>query len=266
VAAPALQLAPRRVSAASAGSAIACAIFAGRSEAALNIAKTTMAMNPKNQYWGNLFRSEKVFPHEGLYRKMVIDIMDSEGLEQLSRGADIQIAISRIPRWLGPKSATLVGLSLYQLEKKLRQPVHPAFGRKAGFRVEFINARSCTTAETLANAILASSCTPPFTSVQYPGARAALDGGMVDNVPVEGISQWEAEYSENTRTLVLLTRPYHRLPLHPRRIYLQPSAPVPAGSWDYTNPLNLQKTWDQGRRDAESWLKRIQEPVNFTHP
>jgi predicted acylesterase/phospholipase RssA len=254
VAAPALALAPKRVAACSAGSAVACAIFAGRSEAAMSVAKKTMTHNPKNQYWGNLFRQGKVFPHESLYRQMVVEIMDQAALAQLAKGPDILVEVARLPRWLGPKSATLVGLSLYQLEKKLRQPVHPTFGRKIGFSAEFINARQCNNAEELANIILASSCTPPFTSVQYPGARAALDGGMVDNVPVEGISSWEQAYNDSQKTLVLLTRPYPRLPSHPHRLYMQPSSPVAAKSWDYTNPLLLQQTFDQGRRDAEQFL------------
>lgn len=253
---PALALTPKRVSAVSAGSAISCSIFAERMNETLAAAKNTMTHNLKNQYWTNIFKGKRVFPHEALYRKMVLDIIDDGALQNLSKGPEIYIEISRLPKWLGPRSATLVGLSLYQLEKKLHHPVHPTFGRKAGFHAEFIKAQDCKTANDLANAILASSCTPPFTSVQYPGRKPALDGGMVDNVPVEGIEQWEANYSNLTKTLVLLTRPYKDIPTHSKRVYAQPSEKVPANSWDYTNPDNLQLTYEQGKRDADNFLRK----------
>jgi hypothetical protein len=53
--------------------------------------------------------------------------------------------------------------------------------------------------------------------------------------------------------LVLLTRSFRRLPAHPDRCYVQPSAPVPVSSWDYTDPAGLQAAFDLGRRDGEAF-------------
>ena len=38
---------------------------------------------------------------------------------------------------------------------------------------------------------------------------------------------------------------------HGGRVYVQPSAKVPAKAWDYTNVPSLQATYEQGRRDGE---------------
>jgi hypothetical protein len=85
--------------------------------------------------------------------------------------------------------------------------------------------------------------------MRWKGA-IALDGGLVDNVPVCAID------NDNT-TLVLLTRLYkpESIPQTGSRIYVQPSESIPVSKWDYTNPGGVQKAYDLGRRDAEMFLK-----------
>ena len=36
---------------------------------------------------------------------------------------------------------------------------------------------------------------------------------------------------------------------------MQPSVPLPVGSWDFTSPQRFLKAYEQGRVDAESFLK-----------
>ena len=76
-----------------------------------------------------------------------------------------------------------------------------------------------------------------------------LDGGIVDNVPVEIVP-------EARSTLVLLSRPYseQEMPNAPGRTYVQPSRPTPIEKWDYSNPQLIQQTYDLGRRDGERFV------------
>lgn len=246
--AEALNLKPQIFISVSAGSAISSAIIANRMMETLQVTRRMIEKNAYNHRWQNLVKGEPVFPHERIYRQIVTEVLQGEGLEKLKAGPENLIAITRIPKWLGARSATALGLGAYQLEKKLKHPVHPIAGKKLGFTAEFISTHHQTSLTDVANLILASSCTPPFTPLMYWNNRPALDGGLVDNVPVHGIKKPESP------TLVLLSRPYPQLPTHPNRIYVQPSQKVPVKAWDYTNPEGIQETFDQGRRDGDQFL------------
>jgi predicted patatin/cPLA2 family phospholipase len=119
---------------------------------------------------------------------------------------------------------------------------------------DYATIRECRTPEALADLVLASSCTPPFTPLLLHGGRPALDGGIADNVPVAALGDAPGP------TLVLLARRYRRLPVHASRVYAQPSVDVPVSSWDYTDPAGLQAAYDLGRRDGETFLRRA--PAN----
>lgn len=245
-----LNLNPNHVASVSAGSAISCAIFSGCMEQTLENTKEVMGRNKKNRYLKNLFNDQDVYPHSALYRQIVKQSLSEQSLKTLHQGPVNHILVAHIPRWLGPKSAVLVGLGAYQLEKKLRQPVHPTYGRKLGFKSEFILSTHCQTVDELCDAMISSSCTPPFTPLMYRNNKPVLDGGMVDNVPVHGVDG----YTGNT--LVLLSRPYKKLPTISGRVYAQPSRPVDIQSWDYTNPKGVQSSYDQGLEDGFTFLKQ----------
>ena len=251
VVAPATGLAPSRVASVSAGAALSCAILADCIDETVEITCNAISHNPRNQYWGNLLRSDPVFPHAAIYRQILLQVMDDAAFQRLRQGPENRIEISRIPTWLSPRWATLLGIGAYQLEKQWRHPVHPTFGRRLGFRAEFFSAGDCESREQLADLILASSCTPPFTPLSVWKQQAALDGGLVDNVPVEGVGDVESEQSP---TLVLLTRPYRTLPRVPGRYYVQPSEPPPVSSWDYTDPAGIRAAYALGKRDGEAFL------------
>ena len=102
--------------------------------------------------------------------------------------------------------------------------------------------------------IMCSSCTPPFLPVMRHKGRVTLDGGIIDNVPVYAVS----DRRDRGDILVLLSRQYNdrRIPDVPGRVYVQPSEAPPVSKWDYTNPSGLQKAYDMGRRDGETFLKK----------
>ena len=99
---------------------------------------------------------------------------------------------------------------------------------------------------------MASSCTPPFTPQIRRNGLPLLDGGLIDNVPTDGVPEAEGE------TLILLTRQFRELPVIPGRTYVQPSQPIPTSALDYTNHHALQATFDLGHRDGEKFCSMLE--------
>jgi predicted acylesterase/phospholipase RssA len=250
-AAPRLGLVPRRVAATSAGAAVACVLFAGRLREGLAHFRAATAANRRNAYPANVLRGHPVFPHAAMYRRALLETIDAAALARLHAGPEILVPITRTPRWLGPRSAFAIAGVVDALEHAVARSPHPRLARKCGFGVEYARVSECATPEALADLVLASSCTPPFTPLLSHAGRPALDGGIAANAPVEAV--------DDGPTLVLLTRPFARLPVHPMRTYLQPSRQVPVRSWDYTDPEGLDAAFVLGRADAERWCATAPE-------
>lgn len=244
-----LALAPRQFASVSAGGALACAIVAGVAEEALRQFKDASRSNKRNVYPANVFGSERVFPHERMYRAAIHDMIDETVLARLHAGPDIRLLVGRLPLWLGPRTGMLAAALAYNFDKRVRKLVHPRAPLALGFRPEIGTVRNCRNAQELADLIIASSCTPPMTALQRWNGAWALDGGVVDNVPLCALDTSPGE------TLVLLSRPHARLPERPGFTYVQPSQKVPVSAWDYTNPDGLQATYDLGRRDGEAFVR-----------
>ncbi len=254
VVAPAIDLRPRVIAGVSAGAATACLLFANDSRTALAYYREALKGNPRNAYPANLLRrGRRVFPHNEIYRNALRALLGGERFGQLMRSApEIRVQFARIPRWLGPRSAVALGIVGYNVEKYVRRSLHPVFGRAVGFRSEVALVQDCRSDEELVSLIVASSCTPPFTPIEYRDGRPTMDGGLVDNVPVDAVD------ADGGPTLVLTTRRYARhAPVFMRagRVYVQPSRKVAASSWDYTTPDAYEQTWQQGREDGEAFLR-----------
>lgn len=261
---PAIDLRPRRIAGVSAGAAMACMLHATDTRAALAYYDEVLGEAPRNAYWGNLLRrGQRVFPHDGIYRGAIRHLLGGEGFRRLMRTApDIHVQFSRLPAWLGPRSGVAVGLTAYNIEKYWKKSLHPRFGRRLGFKSEVVRVQDCQDEDALISLIIASSCTPPFTPIEYRDGRATLDGGLVDNVPVdafERVPQLAGQYVAPGSTLVLTTRRYPRraeIFFVDGRLYVQPSQKVPVSSWDYASPARYHATFEQGRRDGEGFLAR----------
>lgn len=197
-------------------------------------------------------RGEPLCPVGPLYRALILDVLDSAALKALKRRTDFQIAVTRLPRGVPPLLGAALGIGAYQLEKRLLQPVHPRFGRRLGFRQEFIDVRDLDSPDVLADALIASSCVPPFMPVLQIGGAAAFDGGLVDNVPGAPLVPIEAA---GGRTLVLLTRVYRRVPEIAGRTYVQPSQPISVRQFDLTNPDGIRHAYELGLADGAAFAR-----------
>lgn len=253
--APELGLRPRVIAAISAGAATACMIYAHDSRQVMDHYHDALANNRRNAYWRNLFGSERVFPHYGIYRTALLSVFADGRLERLRAAPEIRIGVAHIPRWSGPRLAVAAGLLAYNIDKHLLKTLHPRLGRRLGFHPEFVLAQQCKTPDQLADLLLQSASTPPFTPVLRRDGRPVLDGGMVDNVPVDALDDTPGD------VLVLVTRPYPRprrfVVQHgeQRRLYVQPSRRVPISSWDYTRPQGMTDAYRLGQQDGENFLR-----------
>ncbi len=260
--APELHLRPRVIAGISAGAATACMVYAHDSQQTMAYYRQVLSTNKRNAYWGNLLRNERVFPHYGIYRTALLSIFGDGRLAHLQQAPEIRIGVAHIPRWSGPRLAVAAGLLAYNIDKHVLKTLHPRLGRKLGFRPEFVRAQDCGSPEQLADLLLQSASTPPFTPVLRREGRAVLDGGLVDNVPVDALDVTPGN------VLVLVTRLYPRPRRFvmqsggQRRLYLQPSQRVPISSWDYTRPDAMTHAYDLGRRDGETFLREWPSILN----
>jgi predicted patatin/cPLA2 family phospholipase len=254
---PEIALKPRVITAISAGAATACMLYTRDSQWVMRYYEQALRGNTKNAYWANLLRPGRaVFPHYRIYRTALLEIYGDQ-FPMLANAPEIRVGVSHVPRWLGARSAVAAGLIAYNIEKHIRKTLHPTLGQAIGFRPEYVRVQDCAHVEDLADLILQSSCTPPFTPVLRRGGKPVLDGGMVDNVPVGALDATPG------RVLVMVTRRYPRPQTfvlshgEQQRIYVQPSRKVPIASWDYTQPAQMQPAYDLGRADGETFLRHL---------
>jgi predicted acylesterase/phospholipase RssA len=237
----------------SAGAAIATLLLSGRAQQARVHWDGLRRGITKNVDVSRALRGEPIAPHGRIYHSTMVHALSEGGLARLQATPfPVFVLCSIPPQRLPTGVSTWLGLGAYALEKRLApRLLHPRAGLRLGFREFVFDARECQTPEELADLVLASSSTPPFTPVgNFRGARL-LDGGLVDNVPASLVERVPGV----RRNLVLLTRPYPPGVSGARgqRLYLEPSAPIPIQRWDYTESAQVDATLELGRQDAERY-------------
>lgn len=246
------QLWPRvaAVSCASAGAAIVTLLLTGRAQQARSHWDVLRKGITKNLDATRLLRGETLAPHGVIYRSTVVHALEQGGLERLrATPFPVLVLCSAPPARLPTSVATWLGLGTYALEKKLApELLHPRAGVRLGFREFVFDARDCETPGEVADLVLASSSTPPFTPVGNFRGQRLLDGGIIDNAPAFLVER-RAGVRKN---LVILTRPYPAGVTGERgkRLYIEPTAPIPIHRWDYRESAEVESTLELGRRDA----------------
>ncbi|WP_243372183.1 patatin-like phospholipase family protein [Microvirga solisilvae] len=248
-----LGLKPCLVVGVSAGAWSACYSLLGLGRKVNAMVAEGCSQGRRNFEW-KAWRSEgSPWPVAFMYRSLIETIIDEAHLARLRQGPEILIGLARKPRRLPLAIAIPLGIATYQIEKKWRSPVHPRGGRALGFVPEFVRLQDLISPAEVSAALMASASVPPFMPVGRIGGLAALDGGLVDNVPTEPLLPVEAQ---GGRTLVILSRLYRTFPQVQGRTYIQPSMPVPIGQFDITNPDGIRKAYELGLKDGEAFAKR----------
>ncbi|AZO80415.1 MULTISPECIES: patatin-like phospholipase family protein [unclassified Bosea (in: a-proteobacteria)] len=253
--APRIGLAPRRIVGASAGAGAMLYNALGLGPTVREMLREACTGRTSEVDWAAFRRGGRLFPVAEMYREMLTALFTPERLAALKTRADFLIAISRPPRfWPLPVIAAL-GIGAYQLEKRLRRPVHPTAGRKLGFRPDLIRIVDCADPEQLVDALMASAAVPPFMPAGNIGARAALDGGLVDSAPAWALADMEAA---GEQTLVVLTRPFAEVPDVKNRTYVRPSQVIPVSQFTIRNWDGIRFAYELGVKDGEEFLRAIE--------
>ena len=234
----------------SAGCAMATAAVLDRSHYALTLFKDFTAQNPRNIHWNNIspFKQGTLLPHARMYREALKELIGPDDLERLKK-TSIHFLMSGYPKWLGGTIGATTALCIYSLEKTLRKdPIHPRWPAKAGFKPLIGRATDCHTLQDYISMVLAASCIPPILPEGRFGGRKVLDGGLIENIPVRLADKEPGE------TLVLLSRKYEcELPSTKRVTWVQPSEQIKIDKFDYANPDGLQETFELGIADGRQF-------------
>ena len=243
----------------SAGACVATLILSGRETEVSEYWRERSREVRQNIEWRRLLSGRRPTPHEPLLRGMLHYALSSGGFERVrSQPFPVLVLTTAFPRLLPGFGAALLGWFVYELERKLRpEMVHPTYGRNVGFKGLVFDARDCKSADALVDLVIASSATPPFTSLGRFEGRRFIDGGVIDNVPaflakdVAGIK----------RNLVMLTRPYPQKVVGRQnsRLYIAPSERLPLSQWDFTRLDLLEETIARGERDADRHAAVLEE-------
>jgi predicted acylesterase/phospholipase RssA len=253
--APRIGLKPRRVVGASAGAGAMLYNALGAGPTVREMLREACTGRTSEVDWTTFRRGGRLFPVAQMYRGMLASLFTPERLATLKAQADFLIAISRPPRFWPLPVITTIGIGAYQLEKRLRRPVHPTVGRKLGFRPDLIRIADCADPEALVDALMASAAVPPFMPAGKIGARAALDGGLVDSAPAWALAEMEAA---GEQTLVLLTRPFAEVPQVENRTYVRPSQVIPVSQFTIRNWEGIRFAYELGVKDGEDFLRAME--------
>lgn len=253
--APEIGLKPRRIVGASAGAGAMLYNALGVGPAVREMLREACTGRTSEVDWAAFRRGGRLFPVAEMYRGMLASLFTPERLAVLKAQADFLIAISRPPRFWPLPVIITIGIGAYQLEKRFRRPVHPTVGRKLGFRPDLIRIADCADPGQLVDALMASAAVPPFMPAGNIGARAALDGGLVDSAPAWALAEMEAA---GEQTLVLLTRPFAEVPQVQNRTYVRPSQVIPVSQFTIRNWEGIRFAYELGVKDGEDFLRAME--------
>jgi predicted acylesterase/phospholipase RssA len=238
------------IAACSAGACVITTHLSGRRDDARRFWMERARGITRNFDWAKLLRGERPAPQGQIYRETLLVTFAEGGLERIrSQPFPIYVVASAFPALMPHALAVTLGISLYSLERSMRRAPHPVSPRWLGFRTVAVDARLCDSVEELANLILASSATPPFTPIGSFRGQRLLDGGMIDNAPAFVV---EERHPEARHSIIMMSRPYHPsvMGIQGKRLYIAPTQPTPINRWDYTRPHLLDDTVAMGEREA----------------
>jgi predicted acylesterase/phospholipase RssA len=240
----------------SAGAAMAAACCTGRIMETLEDFTARTTKNDANVYPLDALRGRPVFPQEAMYRAAVLSILGDDGFEALKASAPLRILLVHFARG-APVLRTVWGAARAYRARRKRKILHGPDRPYPGLVEERATAQDCSSKEDLCDLIMASSCTPPITSVQRIGGRAYADGALVDHVPVRVLS----DEGRSGRILAFSTMciPVSARPRIDGRLYLTPSRPIPIAMWDYAHPDRVREAFDLGVRDAEGFVRPAED-------
>lgn len=238
---------PPRFVGTSGGAAVAASLLTYGAEFALESCVAAYARNPS--IFDRNRRLKLGFAHTRIYPAWIRSFVNAENLHTFRESPTrLTIAITRPSRLLGLSGSVFAGTCAHLLDKYMSNSLHPTLPRRLGLRQDFFTIDDQTSVEETQALLVASAAAPPFMNARLLHGEFALDGGYVDNAPVE-----EQTSAQCQRTLVLLTRHYPKLPTlftWNERAYWQPGCKIPVSTWDCTAKTDVKRAFEMGRQDA----------------
>lgn len=200
-----------------------------------------------------LLKGKSPFVVGELYPQLMELAFGEEELVRLKAQPPIFIQICQPPYFMPSFIAAYGAIAAYQIEKKLTNGLYSKAGRYIGMKAIHISTHDIETVEELRVAILASGTVPPFMPRILFQGKPALDGGLVDNPPINLLKATE---TKGGRTLVLATRAGQSIYTH-QRITLYPSIPIMVNKFSITDGEGVRKAYELGLRDGEAFAQRL---------
>lgn len=245
------------VAACSAGACVAALLLSGRDSEVTERWRRERGGATKNFEWPRLLAGRNPMRHEEVYRAALLHAFDGGGFERIrERPFPFLILTTAFPKMMPSVAAALLGMCLYKLGKRAGgKKLDTPLTLRAGFAGAAYDARDCESPVELANLIIASSATPPFTSIGRFAGRRLLDGGIIDTVPASLVEAVPGV----VRNVILLTSPPQpgAVDGEGARLYIGPSASLLLKSWDLTRPHLIDEVIAQGERDADRYEARL---------
>lgn len=236
---------PERVTGVSGGAMAGAAWIAGIEDRLLDVMCDAFQKRDHNL---DLFAADEegITPHQRIYCDVVETVLDEAAKERVANGPAFQIQIAHPPSTGHPTMTGTALAAAYEAELHIVGSPHFDWAEKMGLTSQLVDANQAARDGRLVELINAAAVIPPVFEPPLWGDRRVVDGGMADQAPLPDPDEGE--------TLVLLTRPYKKLPDVPGRVYVWPSEETPADKIDFTDPQKLRDTWALGEQDAEAYL------------
>lgn len=240
---------PAQLVGTSAGAAVAASFLVQGTEKARQACLNLYAGNPRIFDWSALTAFKLKFAHQHIYPAWVDAFLNAATFTTLrDASARLTVGLTRPARWLGMGGSVAAGTLAYLVDKYLWNSIHPRLPAWLGLRQDFMVLNDCPDIDTAQSLLIAAASAPPIMSARPVGGAHAIDGGYTDNAPIPAQSD-----AERSKTLVMLTRHYPKLPplfTWQGRMYWQPSQRIPVSTWDCTPKTTVNEAYDLGTQDC----------------
>lgn len=245
---------PRLVVAVSAGAFQACFSMIGAGDRVRRIVFEACETIEREVEWRRLLAGKSPFVVGGLYRDLIAEVFGDMELAALKAAPDIHIQVTHPPSFMPALVAAYAAIAAYQVEKVVTGAAHSRAGRHLGLTASWISTHALESREELVDALMGTATVPPFMPVGLVNGRPALDGGLVDNPPVDRIAEVE---KAGGRTLVLTTRAGKPMPEVANRTVARPSVPILSSRFAVTDAAAIRAAYELGLRDGEAFARSL---------
>lgn len=246
--------APRFVVGVSAGAFQACFSLIGEGDRVRRIVIDACDTIEREVEWGRMLKGRSPFVVGGLYRELIAEVFGDLELAALKAAPEILIQLTHPPRFMPPLVAAYAAIGAYQVEKVLGGAAHSRAGRHVGLTASWVSTHDLAAPEELVDALMGTASVPPFMPVGLVNGRPALDGGLVDNPPIDRITTVE---KNGGRTLVLTTRAGREMAEAPNRTVVRPSIPIITSRFAVTDAAAIRAAYELGLRDGEAFAASL---------